>query len=64
MYSELVKWCAGSCQMLIFSKDLLTHTNVCWIFEFPSMHPNVSMVKVMIGTEKICLALLRHSSAT
>lgn len=24
MYSEPVKWCAGSCQMLLFSKDLLT----------------------------------------
>ncbi len=25
MYSELVKWCAGLCLMLLFSKGLLTH---------------------------------------
>lgn len=57
MYSELVKWCAGSCQMLLFSMDLLTHKCVLdfWISKHASqcIHAQLCrMVKVMIGAEK------------
>lgn len=37
MYSELVKWCAGLCQMLLFLKDLLTHCD--GFLNFQAVYP-------------------------